>query len=147
MTSNQSSVWSASSSHGDARLSEPLAPSASLSLPPLHLHPLHSLFLPSLRFIPAPARPAGVSNLWFNKTYISLAGVLYVPQPSPFGGFMEGLWITGWFRSPPLQPLACPVHRTPPWRLSDRPNVGQNGGRRGRGCLVGDVAAKETVTP
>lgn len=40
-------------------------------------------------------RGAGVSNLWFNKTYISLAGVLYVPHPSPFGGFMEGLWIAG----------------------------------------------------
>lgn len=144
--SNQSPVLSALSSNSDASLSEPSVPPASLSLPPLYLSPSPALsFLFTLFFsVPrdlfqaraAPARGAGVSNLWFNKTYISLAGVLYVPHPSPFGGFMEGLWITGWFRSPlsclrPVQATTQPSKRlTPTGQMFIRP--GSSRGRVGK---------------
>lgn len=83
---------------------------------------------------------AGVNNLWFNKTYISLAGVLYIPHPSPFGGFIGGLWIAGWFRSP----LSCrwPVQATTrsPRRLAWPTKCSSDQG------LAGDASAKETQT-
>jgi len=46
--------------------------------------------------------------LWFNKTYISLAGVLSVPPPNLFTWFIEGLWIAYWFRTslPQTLPLS-----------------------------------------
>lgn len=84
---------------------------------------------------------AGVSNLWFNKTYISLAGVPYTPHPSPFGWFMEGLWIAGWFRSPLccLWPVQATTHS--PRRLAWPAKCLSERG------LVGDASAKETQTP
>lgn len=36
---------------------------------------------------------AALGYLCVNKAYIILAGVLSVPLPNPFRGFMEGLWI------------------------------------------------------
>ena len=125
VNSNHSPVLSALSSNSNAFLSYiPYLPLHSHYLsPPLYLSLSHLLYLPFSLSL-SPHRPlseiyssqeqlrwgARVSNLWFNKTYISLAGVLYVPHPSPFGGFMEGLWIAGWFRSP----LSClwPVRAT-----------------------------------
>lgn len=83
---------------------------------------------------------SGVCNLWFNKSYISLAGVLYVPHPSPFGGFMEGLWIAGWFRSPLscLRPVQATAHS--PRRPACSAKCLSNGGP------AGDTSAKVTQT-
>lgn len=157
VNSNQSPVLCAVSSNSNAFAGRPSVSSTSLSLPltsTISFSLSHLLYLSfSLSLSPywplseiyssqeQLQRGAGVSNLWFNKTYISLAGVLYVPHPSPFGGFMEGLWIAGWFRSP----LSClwPVQATThsPRRLAWPAKCSSERG------LAGDVSAKETQTP
>lgn len=153
---NQSLVLSVLSSNNNALVSDLKYPQlhSHYLKPPLYLSLPHLLYLAfSLSLSPhrslseiyssqeQPQRGVGVCNLWFNKTYISLAGVLYVPHPSPFGGFMEGLWIAGWFRSPfsCLWPVRATTHS--PRRLAWPAKCSSDWG------LAGDSSAKETQTP